>query len=132
MAKTIEQKVSFNVSPNRLFNIYMDAKLHGAAINSSVIIKKKTGASFSAFNGYVRGKNLLIVPNRLIVQSWRGKEWEKNDADSILVLSFEKARHGALLHMVHSNVPDHIAAKIKKGWNEYYWKPWKRYLKERR
>ena len=36
------------------------------------------------------GKNLLIVPNRLIVQSSRGTHWKKSDPDSILVLEFSK------------------------------------------
>ena len=36
------------------------------------------------------GSNLLIIPNHLIVQSWREKPWKKTDPDSILVLRFSK------------------------------------------
>lgn len=31
--------------------------------------------------------------------------------------------------MTHANIPEDTAAGIKSGWNEYYWKPWKKYLK---
>jgi hypothetical protein len=30
--------------------------------------------------------------------------------------------------MVHANVPDHQAAGVKSGWNDFYWTPWKKYL----
>ena len=34
------------------------------------------------------------------------------------------------VEMVHTNVPDEHVDHIKKGWNEFYWKPWKAYLKK--
>jgi activator of HSP90 ATPase len=63
------------------------------------------------------------------VQSWRASNWRKRDLDSILVLVFSKVRGGSRVAMVHMNVPDAHAASINRGWNEYYWKPWKAYLR---
>jgi activator of HSP90 ATPase len=129
MPKTIQQTVIFNVSPKTLFETYIDSKKHSTAINSKVSISRRIGEKFSAYDGYIKGKNLFIVPNRLIIQSWRGLDWKKNHLDSTLILTFSKISGGGKIDMVHANVPDNLYNAIKKGWNEYYWQPWKRHFK---
>ncbi len=130
MAKTIEQAVKFNVSPQELFEIYTDSRKHSAATNSNVSISRKVGERFSAADGYIKGKNLFVVPNRLIVQSWRGLDWKKRDLDSTLILTFSKTKSGAKIELVHVNVPDHLYNNIKKGWYDFYWNPWKAYIRK--
>lgn len=129
MAKTIQQTVRFGVSPERLFDIYMDSKKHAATTDSTAAVSRKVGGSFAAFKGGVRGKNLAIVPRRLIVQAARGAGWTRSELDSILILKFDRARGGGRIRLVHANVPDRYHAMIKRGWNEYYWKRWRAYLR---
>lgn len=131
MENVIRQSVRFKASPEALFNIYLDSKKHGAAIDDKVSIGRKVGATFTAFNGGLRGRNLLIVPNRMVVQSWRANSWKKSDADSILILLFSKAGRDGQIELIHANVPGHTYALIKKGWPKHYWKSWKSYLKRR-
>lgn len=69
MANVINQKVSFTASPAALFNIYLDSKKHGAAIDDTVTISRKVGGKFTAFGGMLRGRNLMIVPGHMVVQS---------------------------------------------------------------
>jgi len=92
-------------------------------------MSKKIGGSFSAWDRYIRGKNLSLVPRRLIVQSWRTSEFSKTDLDSILVLTFEEMAGGSLLTMTHTAVPDKGAPHYKRGWRKHYWNPWAKYLK---
>lgn len=33
--------------------------------------------------------------------------------------------------MTHVNVPGANAASITRGWDEYYWKPWKKSLRRK-
>lgn len=131
MAKTIQQTVQFSVSPEELFDIYLNSKKHSAAINSKATVSRKVGGKFLAFHGGLTGRNLAIVPKRRIVQSWRGSDWRKAELDSILILTFSRAPGGAQITLVHASVPDKWHALIKKGWNKYYWKPWKAYLRQR-
>ena len=49
MVSIIHQKVMFSTSPRELFNIYLDSKKHGAAIDDRVSIGRKVGARFTAF-----------------------------------------------------------------------------------
>jgi len=43
MAKTIQQTVQFSVSPEELFDIYLNSKKHSAAINSKAAVSRKVG-----------------------------------------------------------------------------------------
>ena len=92
-------------------------------------MSRAVGARFMAYAGHLRGRNLAIVPKRLIVQSWRAANLKKRDLDSILVLVFSKVRGGGRISMVHPNVPDAHAASIRRGWEEYYWNRWRAYLR---
>jgi hypothetical protein len=37
---------------------------------------------FSAFDGFVTGRDLVVVPGRLLVKSWRGNVRKENDLHS--------------------------------------------------
>lgn len=132
MPRLIRQNRKLPASPKTLFNIYLDSKKHGAAIDDKVTVSRKVGSRFTAFEGMLRGKTLMIVPDRMIVQSWRAKSWRKGDPDSILILLFSKAGGGGRIELIQANVPDHAYANITKGWPEHYWKPWEQYLSKRR
>jgi activator of HSP90 ATPase len=129
MAKTVTQKIVFKGIPaSTVYNTYTDAKEHSKSIGVPVSIQKKEGTRFRTDDGYITGKNLQLVKNKLIVQSWRGSDWSKSDLDSTFILSFEQKGNDGIVHMVQANIPDNQYAGIKDGWNEYYWKPWKKYF----
>jgi activator of HSP90 ATPase len=129
MAKTIVQKVVFkNTTPKALYDLYMDAKLHSLIAGGPVKISNKEGTDFSAHNGYITGKNLHLVKDELIVQAWRGMDWDKNELDSLFAIKLEKKGKDTVLHAVHALVPDKAAAGVDKGWHDHYWKPWKQHL----
>ncbi len=131
MARTIQQAVTLEASPDELFDIYVDSKKHSAATGGKATIGRKVGTAYSAHDGYITGRTLAIVPGRMIVQSWRGSDWKESDLDSILILTFSTAAGGGRITLTHANLPDSQADGIKKGWTEYYWRPWKAYLKTR-
>ena|ERR1039457_693644 len=128
MTKTIHQSARFAASPATLFEMYLDSKKHSAATGGKATLSRKVGGAFTAWNKMLRGRNLMIVPNRLIVQSWRSVNFESGDADSILILEFSKAPGGGQVDLVHVNVPQQDHKGVTRGWPNYYWKPWKRYL----
>jgi activator of HSP90 ATPase len=126
--KTIIHKVKFKASPKELFNLFLDSKKHSEATGRKAKVNSKVGGSFSAWDGYIRGKNLAIIPGRMITQAWRTSEFKDSDHDSILVLTFEKAPGGTLLTMAHTAVPDHKAPHFSAGWKKCYWTPIKKHL----
>lgn len=129
MAKTITQKVVFkNATTSDLYELYMNAKKHSAATGTATKISEKEGAKYSAGDDYITGKNLVLLKNKMIVQTWKAADWDQQEQDSIFILTFEQRGKDAVLNMVHANLPDKHAESIKKGWTIYYWNPWKAYL----
>lgn len=125
MAKTVTQSVRFAAPAARLYALYMDAKQHAAATGGPVTIGRRPGSRFSAFGGGVVGRTRATVPGRMVVQTWRGSTWPKTALDSILVLTFSDRAGGGTVDMVHTNIPDAEAGRIRSGWTKYYWRPWR-------
>jgi len=128
MTEAIQQSVEFNASPETLFELFMDSKKHAAATGGPARISRKNGGAFTAFGGMLCGKNLLIVPKKMIVQAWRSSQFKATDPDSILILRFSKTAGGGRIDLVHAGVPEHDHKGVTKGWPKYYWEPWKAYL----
>ena len=129
MTKTITQKVVFKNTPVKaLYELYMDAKKHSLVTGAPAKITAKEGTTFSAHDGYIKGKNLQLIKDKLIVQSWKGQDWDKNDLDSTFIINFEQKGKDAVLRVTHANLPEKHADDIRKGWHDYYWKPWKQHL----
>lgn len=127
MTKAIQQTVRFAAPPEKLFEMYLDLKQHTDATGGKATMSRRMGGSFTAWNKQLRGKK-MIVPNRLIVQSWRSTAFRSGDLDSILILRFSKAPGGGQVDLVHVNVPQHDHKGVTQGWPKYYWQPWKKYL----
>ncbi|HMI36238.1 MAG TPA: SRPBCC domain-containing protein [Steroidobacteraceae bacterium] len=128
MPRTITMAVHLPASAAKLYRMYLDPKQHAAFTGSPVTIAARVGAPFKAFGGALSGRILHLVPNRLIVQSWRSTEFSRRDLDSTLVLSFWPEKGGARIELTHVNVADSDFAGVSEGWGKYYWAPWRAYL----
>ena len=76
-------------------------------------------AMFSAYDGYISGKNLRLIKYKLIVETWRASEWNEADTDSIFIFNLEPNGKDVVLNAIHANLPDKYAS-ISKRWYEYY------------
>jgi activator of HSP90 ATPase len=129
MSKTITQKIIFrNTAPKDLYELYMNAKKHSAATGAPARINAKEGTKYSAHGGYIHGKNLQLVKDQLIVQSWRAESWDKTDGDSTFIIKLEPKGKDTVLYAIHANLPDKHAESVNKGWHQHYWEPWKKWL----
>jgi activator of HSP90 ATPase len=129
MTKSLKQDKLFNLPSNKLYKFYMDEKIHSEITGEKAKIGENAGDTFSAFRGQIKGKLLHVKKNKLIVQTWRYKNWEKSDMDSIVTLTFNENEDGSTqVSLFQANIPeDHLDA-VKQGWNNYYWKSWKKYI----
>ena len=129
MTAPIVQSVRFSASAQELYDIYLDPQCHAAVTGSAVKISSEPGSKFSAFDGKLSGVTVAVEPGKLIVQRWRSCEFKEDDADSVLVLSFMQEGNRGRIDLVHANVPKHDHAGVTVGWDKYYWKPLRAYLK---
>ena len=67
MPKNVVIAASLPASPDRLFDMYLDAEAHAAFTGAAVTIEPRAGAPFRAFEGMLSGTILHVEPKRLIV-----------------------------------------------------------------
>ena len=131
MTPIIQQSVRFRTTPQALFEMYLDSRKHSLSTGAKAQLSRKVGGRFRAFAGKLEGKNLHIVPGKQIVQLWRATRWKKEDA-SVLILNFTRVAGGAQVDLIHIGVPAYDQRGVRKGWPTYYWRPWKKYLQEKK
>lgn len=131
MPKNVAIAASLPAAPETLYDMYLDPEAHGAFTGAPVSIGAKPGTPFSAFDGMLTGTMLHVQPKRLIVQSWRSKNWPADAVDSTLILTFWPEGDGGRIELNHVNVPDEDFAGVSHGWEKFYWTPWRAYLENR-
>ena len=75
MSKIIQQTVTFNASPHEVYEALMDSEKHAAFTGGKAEISRAVGGSIMAYDDYIAGKNIELVPDRKIVQDWRASDW---------------------------------------------------------
>jgi len=128
---TIEQTVFFEAAPEEIYDALLDPKKHSAFTGSPATTSAKVGATFTAWEGYITGKNLELAKGKKIVQEWRTTEWPDGYPFSRLELTLTAKKGGTELKMVHSKVPAEQVTDYTSGWKSAYWGPLKEYLSER-
>ena len=132
MLCNIRLAVELDAPPAEIYAMYLDPGAHGAITGGAVEIAASEGAKFYAFGRALSGQVLHLVPGKRVVQTWRSNVFRKTDADSIVVMTFvPKGRKRTLLDLQHLNVPVQDYAAVSRGWEEYYFAPWRKYVVER-
>src|SRR2546430_150393 len=105
MPKTIKQTAKFKVSHEVVYDALMDSKKHSKFTGQKAVMSDKVGAKFTAYDGYIDGKNEELVKNKKIVQSWRGSDWPEGHYSTV-TYKIEKDGKGTKLTFTQLNVPD--------------------------
>ncbi len=126
--KTIKQTRFIPAKPADVYDAFLDAKKHSLFTGSEATCNPRIGGKFTAWDGYILGKNLELEAGRRIVQEWKTTEWPAGYPSSIVEFSFKEKGTGTELKMVQSNVPAEQADFYAMGWVDFYWKPLKEYF----
>lgn len=129
--KTIKQGVMLPATPAAVYKYLMDSKLHSKFTGDIAKISKKVGGKFSAFGGYITGKNLILQPGKKIVQAWHGSDWPKGHISEVTFL-LKKAKNGTKLMFTHKGVPVNDFKDKVSGWKKFYWEPLRKALVKRK
>jgi uncharacterized protein YndB with AHSA1/START domain len=119
-------------TPQQIYDAWLDSRGHTQMTGSAARAKPVEGATFSAWGGYIKGKNLTLEPGRRIVQSWRTTKFVKQDPDSQIEVLLEAVPEGTRLTLHHTNVPDGHAGYQDGGWQQHYFEPMKQYFSDGR
>lgn len=127
--KTIKQSVTIKANPHEVYEALMDSRKHTKFTGAKARISRKVGGNFSAYVRYIQGINLDLVPDKRIVQAWRGSDWPKGHY-SIATFSLKRMRGGTRLVFSQIGVPNREYKGINQGWRDHYWKPMKEMLEK--
>jgi activator of HSP90 ATPase len=133
VAKTyeFEQSATIPASPKDVYEAWMSGAGHTAMTGAAASVDPVVGGEFTAWDGYIRGRNLVLEPYRRIVQSWRTSEFSDADADSQIEVTLEPIEEGTLLRLRHSGVPVDHHGYEDGGWESNYFEPMATYFSTR-
>jgi uncharacterized protein YndB with AHSA1/START domain len=115
-------------SPREIYDAWLNSRAHSAMTGGKAIMSDEIGAEVSAWDGYIGGRNLELVPGERIVQSWRTTRFSDRHEDSIITVMLENVAGGTSLTLVHSNVPDDQRSYEEGGWQSKYFEPMQVYF----
>ncbi len=125
--KTFKVSTVLPANRERLYKAWLSSKEHSAFTGGKARIQAKVGGRFTAWDGYITGRTVVLEPFRRIVQSWRTTEFTSGSPDSRLAVLFNDARTGTRVTLMHSQIPQGQAEQYKAGWREYYFAPMREY-----
>ena len=131
MSDQIHQLIQFSASPHAVYEALMDSKQHGEFTHSEAKISRDVGGIFSAYDGYITGINIELVPDKKIVQDWRAVDWPEGFFSRVI---FEISPQGIGTHLdfTHNGFPEGTLEEFRQGWSDNYWDPMKLYFKNLR
>jgi len=126
-SEKIKISTTLNVSPEQLFNDWLNSEKHTAFTGETSNCSDQEGGVFQHSDSYIWGRNLeLNYPNR-ILQSWRTKVFPESAENSFIEIFFIESSKGCRFKIKHSNIPEGQGEKYEQGWKDYYFKPMKEY-----
>jgi activator of HSP90 ATPase len=118
----------FPVPSKRIYEAWLDSKEHSAFTNSEAIIDPRVGGEFSTWEGYITGKTISLEPFTRIIQSWRTTDFNEDDPDSRLEVTFEAMDSGCKVTLKQTGLPDGSKNEYIQGWEDYYFAPMQEYF----
>ena len=130
---TIKQRVLIpNATPEQVYDSLLSSKIHGEFTGSPASVSARRGAKFTAWDGYISGKNVSLEKGSEIVQEWRTTEFPEEYDSSILKIKLRKKDDGTELTMLQTKVPASQIKQYESGWYESYWDPMVQYFQKKK
>lgn len=126
--RTIRQKIFLKAPPNEIFDALIDPEKQSEFTGSVATGLGAVGSEFSAWDGYIKGRHLVLERGKKIVQEWYTAEWPPGLPPSRLEIILEAKEGGTELLLEQRGVPSDQAALYEKGWVDFYWSPLEDYL----
>lgn len=120
-------KTTLKAGSEEIYKTWLSSKGHTQMTGGAATSSDQVGGTFTAWDGYIEGKNKALEPYTRIVQSWRTSQFDPEEADSQIEILLHDIDGQTEFTLIHSNVPE-SGAHYKKGWNEHYFQPMKKYF----
>lgn len=120
-------KTTIKATAKEIYSTWLSSEGHTNMTGGKANVSDKIGGSFTAWDGYISGKNISLESNYKIIQSWRSSQFEASEEDSIIEVTLNETNGETEVTLIHSKVPE-SGEHYKKGWDEHYFQPMKLYF----
>ena len=122
-------KTNIKASAKVIYTAWLNSEGHTKMTGGMAAVSDKVGAEFTAWDGYIEGKNVALEPYKRIVQSWRTSQFEEKEEDSQIEILLKEVDGETELVLIHTNLPE-SGAHYKKGWDDHYFNPMRTYFSD--
>ena len=99
-------KTKIDTSAEKIYSSWLSSEGHSKMTGGMANISDKIGDNFTAWDGYIEGKNIELEPYKRILQSWRTSQFLENEQDSQLEILLNEVDGQTELTLIHTNVPE--------------------------
>lgn len=121
-------KTNFPVSAQKIYQAWLNGTQHTKMTGGQATGTAETGSEFTAWDGYISGRNVDLIANKKIVQTWRTIEFDEKEDDSQIEIILNDMDNGCEFILTHTQIPSG-QPDYEQGWQEHYFEPMKEYFK---
>jgi uncharacterized protein YndB with AHSA1/START domain len=114
--------------PEAVYDAWLDSRAHSAMTGAGATVDKRVGGAHTAWDGYITGRTIELIPGKRIVQSWRTTRFAGDDPDSTITVELAPTKTGTQLTLIHTGVPDGQTSYENGGWRNFYFAPMQAYF----
>lgn len=120
----------FNTTAHAIYKAWLSTNGHTQITGSPAKVDGKVNGAFTAWDGYIWGTFLELEENKKIVQAWRTSEFPDDAEDSRVKILLEEKDGKTTLTLIHTNMPEEQVDGYKQGWEDFYFKPMREWVRE--
>jgi len=126
---TIKTSIILKASSSDIFDALTNSKQMLEWSGQKGVVQLTIGGKFEMFDGWVKGTVLGFERGKLLVVTWKPKEWSKDDSPSIVTYRFDELKNGTRVSVTHTGFPNPKEAQShRKGWPQFVFEPLNTYL----
>ena len=126
--ESLKLSITLPVKADKLYKAWLNSKEHSLFTGGEAKVSAKLNGKFTAWDGYISGKNLELKPGKKIVQTWRTSEFAEDAPDSKIEIKLEEKAGKTTLHLSQTNLQKGDAKKYTQGWKDFYFTPMKNHF----
>jgi activator of HSP90 ATPase len=120
-------KTTIKATAKQIYKSWLSTQGHTKMTGGAAFMSDKVGETYTAWDNYIKGENLVLEPYNKIIQTWRSSNFEAEEADSQIEIHLSEKDETTELTLIHTNVPE-SGNHYKEGWEKHYFTPMKAYF----
>jgi uncharacterized protein YndB with AHSA1/START domain len=125
---TLSLSTVLPATPQQIYDAWLDGDAHSAMTGSRAEIEPRVGGKQRAWDGYIDGEFLDLLPGLRIALAWRTRDFPSEAPFSRVELTLASVEGGTRIALAHTGIPEGQGERYETGWEQFYFAPMRRYF----